>query len=67
MQRDVQGIEQVRTVPFYASPRLLRPGLRDAKLANLYLVGAGTHPGAGLAAVLAGAKAAAKLMLETTT
>jgi len=29
VQRDVQGIEQVRTVPFYASPRLLRPGLRE--------------------------------------
>lgn len=51
--------------PLQSGP--LRPGLRDAKLANLYLVGAGTHPGAGLAAVLAGAKAAAKLMLETTT
>lgn len=29
VQRDVQGIEQVRTVPYYASPRLLRPGLRE--------------------------------------
>lgn len=43
----------------------LRPHHRDGKLANLYLVGAGTHPGAGLAAVLAGAKATARLMVET--
>ena len=43
----------------------LRPHHRDGKLANLYLVGAGTHPGAGLAAVLAGAKATAQLMVET--
>mgnify|MGYP001420703430 FL=1 len=42
----------------------LRPHARDGKIANLYLVGAGTHPGAGLAAVMAGAKATADLMLE---
>ena len=41
---------------------LLRPPHRDPKLANFYLVGAATHPGAGVAAVLAGAKAAATLM-----
>jgi outer membrane usher protein len=29
VQRDVQGIEQVRTVPYYTSPRLLRAGLSD--------------------------------------
>ena len=45
----------------------LRPHHRDGKLANLYLVGAGTHPGAGLAAVLAGAKATARLMVEQKT
>lgn len=45
----------------------LRPAHRDGKLANLFLVGAGTAPGAGLAAVLAGAKATARLMLETKT
>ena len=38
---------------------LQRPPHRDPKLANFYLVGAATHPGAGVAAVLAGAKAAA--------
>lgn len=51
-----------------ASPRQsgpLRPHHRDGKLANLYLVGAGTHPGAGLAAALAGAKATARLIVET--
>lgn len=39
---------------------LQRPPHRDPKLANFYLVGAATYPGAGVAAVLAGAKAAAK-------
>lgn len=29
IQRDLQGIEQVRTVPYYTSPRLLRAGLSD--------------------------------------
>ena len=35
----------------------LRPHHRDSKLANLYLVGAGTHPGAGVPGVLMSAKA----------
>ena len=42
----------------------MRPTGRDAKLANFYLVGAGTQPGAGLPAVLAGARSTATLMLE---
>lgn len=29
VQRDVLGAERVQTVPFYVSPRLLRPGLSD--------------------------------------
>jgi outer membrane usher protein len=29
IQRDLQGIEQVRTLPYYTSPRLLRAGLSD--------------------------------------
>ncbi len=37
---------------------------RDAVIRNLYLVGAGTHPGAGVPYVLAGAKLTAGLMLE---
>lgn len=43
----------------------LRPGNRDAGLANVYLVGSGTHPGAGTLPVLAGARLTANLMLET--
>ena len=37
---------------------------RDDKVRNLYLVGAGTHPGAGIPGVVASAKATAGLMLE---
>jgi phytoene desaturase len=43
----------------------LRPAARDAKIPNLFLTGAGIHPGAGLPAVLAGAKGTAKLLLES--
>lgn len=45
----------------------LRVAHKDSKLANFYLVGAATHPGAGVAAVLAGAKAAASQMLKELT
>ncbi|UQY34747.1 phytoene desaturase [Pseudomonas fulva] len=41
-----------------------RPHNRDAQLHNLYLVGAGTHPGAGVPGVIGSAKATASLMLE---
>lgn len=41
-----------------------RPPNRDAKLANFYLVGTSTHPGTGIPAVLAGAKATAQLIAE---
>ncbi|KQQ60044.1 phytoene dehydrogenase [Pseudomonas sp. Leaf127] len=41
-----------------------RPHNRDASLSNLYLVGAGTHPGAGVPGVIGSAKATAGLMLE---
>lgn len=37
---------------------------RDDIIHNLYFVGAGTHPGAGIANVIAGAKTTAELMLE---
>jgi phytoene desaturase len=37
---------------------------RDDVLKNLYFVGAGTHPGAGIPGVVGSAKATAKLMLE---
>ena len=37
---------------------------RDDVIPNLYLVGAGTHPGAGIPGVVGSAKATARLMLE---
>jgi len=37
---------------------------RDAVIDNFYLVGAGTHPGAGIPAVVASARTTAALMLE---
>jgi phytoene desaturase len=42
----------------------LRVHNRDPHIPNLYFVGAGTHPGAGMPNVLAGAKVTAGLMLE---
>lgn len=41
-----------------------RPHNRDAAIGNLYIVGAGTHPGAGVPGVVGSAKATAGLMLE---
>ncbi len=41
-----------------------RPHNRDDVIRNLYLVGAGTHPGAGLPGVIGSAKATASLILE---
>ncbi len=37
---------------------------RDDQISNLYFVGAGTHPGAGIPGVVGSAKATAQLMLE---
>lgn len=37
---------------------------RDDVIGNFYLVGAGTHPGAGIPGVVASAKATARLMVE---
>ena len=37
---------------------------RDATVENLYFVGAGTHPGAGIPGVVGSAKATAGLMLK---
>jgi phytoene desaturase len=53
--------------PGHMQSGALRPGNRDAKIRNLYLVGAGTHPGAGLAGVLTSARATATTMLESLT
>jgi phytoene desaturase len=41
-----------------------RPHNRDPKIDGLYIVGAGTHPGAGLPGVINSAKATAKVILE---
>ena len=37
---------------------------RDDQIKNFYLVGAGTHPGAGIPGVVGSAKATAQLMLD---
>ena len=41
-----------------------RPPNRDSRIEGLYLVGAGTHPGAGIPGVINSARATAKLVLE---
>ena len=50
--------------PVLTQSAWFRPHNRDAALHNLYLVGAGTHPGAGVPGVVGSAKATAGLMLE---
>lgn len=55
----------LEAIPSQSGP--LRPRHHDGKITNLYLVGANSHPGAGVAAVLAGAKATAGLILENRT
>ncbi len=54
---------------FSVAPKLtqsawFRPHNRDKKIPGLYIVGAGTHPGAGLPGVVNSAKATAGLMLR---
>lgn len=50
--------------PILTQSAWFRPHNRDALLSNVYLVGAGTHPGAGVPGVIGSAKATAGLMLE---
>lgn len=50
--------------PLLTQSAWFRPHNRDAAIPNLYLVGAGTHPGAGVPGVIGSAKATAGLMLE---
>ncbi len=50
--------------PILAQSAWFRGHKRDDVISNLYLVGAGTHPGAGIPGVVAGAKTTAALMLE---
>ncbi len=49
--------------PVLTQSAWFRPHNRDAVIRNLYLVGAATHPGAGLPGVLGSAKATAGLIL----
>ena len=50
--------------PILTQSAWFRTHNRDDVLRNLYFVGAGTHPGAGIPGVVGSAKATAKLMLE---
>jgi len=50
--------------PILTQSAWFRPHNRDSDIANLYLVGAGTHPGAGVPGVVGSAKATAALMIE---
>jgi phytoene desaturase len=50
--------------PVLTQSAWFRPHNRDAVIPNLYITGAGTHPGAGVPGVVGSAKATAGLMLE---
>jgi phytoene desaturase len=50
--------------PILTQSAWFRTHNRDDVIGNLYFVGAGTHPGAGIPGVVGSAKATAKLMLE---
>ncbi len=49
--------------PILTQSAWFRPHNRDDRISNLYIVGAGTHPGAGIPGVVGSAKATAGLML----
>jgi len=50
--------------PILTQSAWFRPHNRDDEISNLYIVGAGTHPGAGIPGVVGSAKATAALMIE---
>ena len=50
--------------PLLTQSAWFRSHNRDDAISNLYIVGAGTHPGAGVPGVVGSAKATASLMLE---
>src|SRR3546814_2949910 len=50
--------------PTLTQSAFFRTHNRDDMIHNLYFVGAGTHPGAGIPSVVASAKATAGLMIE---
>ncbi|QUS35823.1 phytoene desaturase [Falsirhodobacter algicola] len=49
--------------PILTQSAWFRPHNRDERLSNLYVVGAGTHPGAGIPGVVGSAEATAGLMI----
>ncbi|MSR09607.1 MAG: phytoene desaturase, partial [Gammaproteobacteria bacterium] len=49
--------------PLLTQSAFFRVHNRDDRIHNLYFVGAGTHPGAGIPGVIGSAKATAGLML----
>ncbi|MCW0197742.1 phytoene desaturase [Sphingopyxis sp.] len=51
--------------PLLRQSAYFRAHNRDDRISNLYFVGAGTHPGAGIPGVVGSAKATATLMLES--
>lgn len=51
--------------PLLTQSAYFRQHNRDDIISNLYFVGAGTHPGAGIPGVVGSARATATLMLET--
>ena len=50
--------------PLLTQSAYFRAHNRDDAIKNFYLVGAGTHPGAGIPGVVGSAKATAKIMIE---
>ncbi len=50
--------------PLLTQSAYFRAHNRDDAIKNFYLVGAGTHPGAGIPGVVGSAKATAGLMIE---
>ncbi len=50
--------------PLLTQSAWFRPHNRDPKIPGLYIVGAGTHPGAGIPGVVSSAKATASVVLE---
>jgi phytoene desaturase len=50
--------------PLLRQSAWFRPHNRDPRIPGLYLVGAGTHPGAGVPGVINSAKATARVILD---
>lgn len=65
-QRELQAYQgsAFSCAPTLTQSAWFRPHNRDPRIEGLYIVGAGTHPGAGLPGVLNSAKATARVILE---